>query len=176
MLSRTQGRPGGGRSPLFPPHQPWRESKTVLSRRGPAKQASSMYPGCQPPGAGHRYCWTLSGKVSSPLLLWDSATPQNCHRQSGAAWSLDAEASAGGWIHEACLPRRPLSPGPPRVLLGPQGSHRLPKESWEVASLSPRLTGSHPPTAQEAAPAFPEPPSVDKPCSQPACGPSLEVD
>lgn len=50
VLSRTQGRLGGGGSPPFPPHQLWRESKTVLSRRVASKASQLQASRCQPPG------------------------------------------------------------------------------------------------------------------------------
>lgn len=55
-----------------------------------------MYPGASPRGRS-QVLLDFEWESISPLLLWDSATPQNCHRQSGAAWSLDA-GSLGRWL------------------------------------------------------------------------------
>ena len=50
VLSHTQGRPGGGGLPPFPPHQPCREGKTVLSRRVASRAGQLHSSRCPPRG------------------------------------------------------------------------------------------------------------------------------
>lgn len=76
---------------------------------------------------------------------------------------------------------RPASHGglcpqvPPRVLLGPQGA-TAPKGELGGGFTVPTPHREPPTHSPGSRASLPRAALVDKPCSQPACGPSLEVD